>query len=234
VAYVLFLSYSCRGYYACAIRAVNTFTYSSMIKVASTLAYFYLLRLRIILRMTINLSVLLTELLDATGYGDTDVSKAMLELQGIVIAPSIVQRMRTGKIKESSWARTNGLIQVRDELLRRHEACVEEAQTPAVPPPVPPVAVKGTGIKLLRHIDPQVAADFIAQRRDKRRPLTDTALTAIEHQAKKAGLTLEQALRVCCENGWMGFNAQWYERLKKGLSNRQFSGASFVLRDLKM
>lgn len=28
-------------------------------------------------------------------------------------------------------------------------------------------------------------------------------------EAEKAGLTLEGALRICCERGWRGFKAEW-------------------------
>lgn len=58
-------------------------------------------------------------------------------------------------------------------------------------------------------VDPQVAEDFIAMRKAKGAPVTATAVNGIRAEATKAGLTLESALRMCCERGWRGFKADW-------------------------
>lgn len=58
-------------------------------------------------------------------------------------------------------------------------------------------------------VDEKLARDFMAIRKAKRAPLTATALDGIKREADKAGLTLEAAIRVCCERGWSGFNAEW-------------------------
>lgn len=51
--------------------------------------------------------------------------------------------------------------------------------------------------------------DFLAIRRAKRSPLTDTALDGIANEATKAGMSLAEALAMCCQRGWQGFNAGW-------------------------
>lgn len=58
-------------------------------------------------------------------------------------------------------------------------------------------------------IDGQLAQDYIALRKSHRAPITQTALRGIEREANNAGLSLEQALTICCERGWRGFNASW-------------------------
>nr|DAX96754.1 MAG TPA: hypothetical protein [Caudoviricetes sp.] len=58
-------------------------------------------------------------------------------------------------------------------------------------------------------IDGQLAQDYIALRKSHRAPITQTALKGIEREANNAGLSLEQALTICCERGWRGFNAGW-------------------------
>ena len=58
-------------------------------------------------------------------------------------------------------------------------------------------------------IDGQLAQDYIALRKSHRAPITQTALKGIEREANSAGLSLEQALTICCERGWRGFNASW-------------------------
>lgn len=51
--------------------------------------------------------------------------------------------------------------------------------------------------------------DFKKLRKAKKAAITETAIAGIQREANKAGLTLEQALKTCCERGWTGFNADW-------------------------
>lgn len=59
----------------------------------------------------------------------------------------------------------------------------------------------------------QVWNDYLAVRKAKRSPLTSTALTAIEKEAGKAGWSLEKALSECVSRGWVGFKAEWVDKL---------------------
>lgn len=59
--------------------------------------------------------------------------------------------------------------------------------------------------------------DFIALRKAKKAPLTDTALQGIRNQASIAKITLESALRMCCERGWQGFKADWINGASAGV-----------------
>ena len=52
--------------------------------------------------------------------------------------------------------------------------------------------------------------DFQRLRRERRAPLTDTALAGVRREAQKAGVSMEVAVAYCCEAGWQGFNAGWY------------------------
>lgn len=58
-------------------------------------------------------------------------------------------------------------------------------------------------------VSQQVWADFVALRKQKKAPLTETALKGIVREAQKAGITLEDALSTCCQRGWQGFNSEW-------------------------
>ena len=51
--------------------------------------------------------------------------------------------------------------------------------------------------------------DFLAVRKQKRAPMTETALVGIRREAEKAGITLEAAIRICVERNWVGFNSSW-------------------------
>ena len=70
-----------------------------------------------------------------------------------------------------------------------------------------PTKVDLTGIALLKDINQDVAKQYIKVRGKK--TLTALAVARIEMEAEKAGLTLEQAIVMCCENSWTGFNSQW-------------------------
>lgn len=65
--------------------------------------------------------------------------------------------------------------------------------------------------ELFPGVDPQVVADFKALRKQKRAAITMTAMQAIKRESENAGLSLEDALRVCCARGWQGFKAEWLE-----------------------
>lgn len=63
-------------------------------------------------------------------------------------------------------------------------------------------------------VSEQVVNDFIAHRKNKKALITETAMDGIKREADKAGVSLETALKECCERGWIGFKADWY--LKPG------------------
>lgn len=67
-------------------------------------------------------------------------------------------------------------------------------------------------------VDADVWQDFVALRKAKKALLTKTAVDGIRVEADKAGLTLEAALRVCCERGWAGFKASWLVDQAVGVS----------------
>ena len=54
-------------------------------------------------------------------------------------------------------------------------------------------------------------SDFLALRKTKKAPVTQTAIDGIAREASKAGMSLENALRMCCERGWTGFKADWVQ-----------------------
>ena len=58
-------------------------------------------------------------------------------------------------------------------------------------------------------------SDYMAVRKAKKAgPLTKTAVASLTREAAKAGLTISDAVTACCEFGWQGFNAGWYEDRK--------------------
>lgn len=55
----------------------------------------------------------------------------------------------------------------------------------------------------------QVAKDYMATRKGKRLSPTKTAFDGIISEVEKSGLTLEQAITICCRKGWGSFDSSW-------------------------
>lgn len=67
-----------------------------------------------------------------------------------------------------------------------------------------------TVVECFSGVDPQVWNDWMAIRRAKKLPLTKTAMAQVEAEVKKAGISMQEALKECCLRGWGGFKASWY------------------------
>ncbi|HEX7643001.1 MAG TPA: YdaU family protein [Burkholderiaceae bacterium] len=63
--------------------------------------------------------------------------------------------------------------------------------------------------ELFPGVSAQVLDDFAAVRKKLRAEITRTAADGMAREAAKAGLALEDALRLCCERGWRAFKAEW-------------------------
>lgn len=64
-------------------------------------------------------------------------------------------------------------------------------------------------VKRPDDVPEDVWRDFLTVRKAKRSPLTPKAFEGIEREAKKAGLSIAEALTICIERGWQGFQASW-------------------------
>lgn len=80
----------------------------------------------------------------------------------------------------------------------------KKTKAPAVPSPIDLLVEHG--------VDRQVASDWMELRNKKRLPLTPTAMDETKAEAVKAGLSLDEALRMCCKRGWGGFDASWINK----------------------
>lgn len=55
----------------------------------------------------------------------------------------------------------------------------------------------------------QHADDWLAIRRAKRAPLTETAVSRLMAEAQKAGISVDEAVETSVVRGWQGFQAEW-------------------------
>lgn len=59
-------------------------------------------------------------------------------------------------------------------------------------------------------VETQLAKDWLQTRKEKRAgSLTQTVIAALQREAEKAGLTVQQAVQVAAERGWARFNASY-------------------------
>jgi len=58
-------------------------------------------------------------------------------------------------------------------------------------------------------VSDRVWQDFLAHRKAKKAPVTETAIAGIQREAVKAGWTMEGALTEIVSRGWQGFKADW-------------------------
>ncbi|MCX2960325.1 hypothetical protein [Rodentibacter caecimuris] len=56
----------------------------------------------------------------------------------------------------------------------------------------------------------QLAKDFIALRKAKKAPITETALKLFNSQARKVNLSMLEAVQVAISRNWAGFREDWY------------------------
>lgn len=62
------------------------------------------------------------------------------------------------------------------------------------------------------QVDEQIWNDFLVLRKQKKAPVTQTAINGIERESIKAGITLSEAIELCCQNGWQGFQSEWLHK----------------------
>lgn len=86
----------------------------------------------------------------------------------------------------------------------------KQSSSPQPQPHIPTkVAIRASAIDCPEEVEPQVWQDFVAMRKAKRAPVTETALAKITSQAATAGWPLNDALAECVARGWQGFKAEW-------------------------
>ena len=74
-----------------------------------------------------------------------------------------------------------------------------------------------------------VAIDWLTVRKAHKAPATETAINGIAKEAMKAGISLHQALEVCCEAGWRSFKADWYAKRNPAVTQGAGSWANQLM-----
>lgn len=103
-----------------------------------------------------------------------------------------------------------------EPITNNHKPVKTKDKSPAAPDPLFP------------DVDSQIVADFKALRAKHKAPVTRTAILGIVREAEKAGLSLEGALRICCERGWRGLKAEWITQHAVRAGPAQGSGTVYA------
>jgi hypothetical protein len=95
------------------------------------------------------------------------------------------------------------------------------------------------GLKILVDlgVDEQIAKDWLAVRKAKRAPLTQTAVDDLVREAGKARITVADAVRMCAQRSWQGFKADWLKSAPNGhesvADHNKRAAAEFLARQEK-
>ena len=58
-------------------------------------------------------------------------------------------------------------------------------------------------------VSDEVFQDYLMLRKSLKAPVTNTVIKSLEKEGRKANMSLEQVMTICCQNGWRGFKADW-------------------------
>ncbi len=90
-----------------------------------------------------------------------------------------------------------------------HPTPAESAPITVKEPSIEPSLNRNKTLPRPDDISESVWADFLLIRKSKKSALTETALAGMRTEAEKAGITMDQALAMCCTRGWQSFKADW-------------------------
>jgi uncharacterized protein YdaU (DUF1376 family) len=83
------------------------------------------------------------------------------------------------------------------------------------PSPSLTLSPKKTEIQAPEGVSESVWQDFKTLRAKLRAPITATSMAGIVREAERAEVTMDVALRTCCERGWRGFKSEWMAEQSK-------------------
>lgn len=72
-------------------------------------------------------------------------------------------------------------------------------------------------------VEKQVASDWLDLRKMKKAKPSKTAFDGVATEAKKAGISMDAAVRTCCKRNWVGFEAHWIDKGSGGSGSGQLN-----------
>lgn len=93
-----------------------------------------------------------------------------------------------------------------------------------IPTPTPTPRKRGVAPLCPEGVSESVWADWLALRRAKKAPVTQTVIDSAMAEAQKAGMSLEAFLRVWCARGSQGLQADWLKPNERGFQQPARAG----------
>ena len=72
-----------------------------------------------------------------------------------------------------------------------------------------------TNINTPNGVSDSIYKDYLAVRKTKKAKWTETALKGLQRESNKAGISLEDAMRICVERNWTSIKAEWIKDVSK-------------------
>lgn len=86
---------------------------------------------------------------------------------------------------------------------------------------------KSTDVQKPEDVSDQTWEDFKTLRKSKRAPITPTVIEGYRGEAKKAGITLDEAMRFSIRQGYQGFKADWYRNQQQNDRSEYLPNSKF-------
>ena len=155
------------------------------------------------------------------------------------LSSDLVQHIMTYMVELQLFENTNGIVsclkmatrtdEYTQKLLQSSKKCHDNIPTISVESPTKSVLIEEKRIedikkekitKYIPQIPTELLSDYIKVRKAKKAgDLTKTAFEGIEREAKIAGISTEDAVKICCERGWVGFKASWMDQASNDKSS---------------
>ena len=108
----------------------------------------------------------------------------------------------------------NGYINPRaDKEIESYHAKVQQASNAGKASAQRRLNGRSTDVQPTNNQEPitnnHIYTDFEKVLNAKNKTLTETLIASIQAEAAKANMTIDQAIKICCERGWSTFKAEW-------------------------
>ena len=149
----------------------------------------------------------LDRLTGVTGFGEQMIFVGWIEQNGSIL------KMVNFEFHNGKSAKSRALGKDRQQKHRKNSNDVSVTKA------LPEKRREEKNIFKPENIDEVIWRDFVACRKEKKAPITETVINGFIREAAKAGISLEDAIRVSVERNWQGFKAEWYKNQNPNNSN---------------
>ena len=136
-----------------------------------------------------------------------------------VIAEILKVGVKSEKASASAKARwgkksnkNNNLADNANALRTLSESNATHYTLPITQNPLPKEKKIATVVACPSEMDESIWEDWMAIRKKKKAPLTETAWKMFINEVESAGWTIDKAIKECCLRNWQSFKAEWVEK----------------------